>query len=113
MRKLLGPALFVVVIALVVGAYIQGRNDVLIAEMKTYEGNLVTFELLQPDKPAELREFMKARYYFLVNRVPKSWRATHDFGPVSTNIAHLTIGKGPTTAKLEYETFKANLRVTH
>ena len=50
---------------------------------------------------------MKARYYYLANRIPSNWVVYRDYGQVSTNISPLIIGKGPTTAEDEYRAYKA------
>ena len=88
-------------------AYMKGRNDVWIAEYKIYEANLLQLKFFETNHPAELTEFMKGRYYFLANKIPRSWLGSpYDFGPVSTNVAHLGVGKGPTNPQHEYELFK-------
>ncbi len=96
-----------ILLAVAAVAYIKGRNDVWIAEYKTYDANLIGLNNFETNHPPELKEFMKARYYYLANKIPRTWLGSpFDYGPVSTNVAHLAIGKGPTTAKHEYELFK-------
>lgn len=88
-------------------AYIRGRNDVWVAEFKTYQGDLVVVNYLDDRHSDDLKEFMKGRYYYLANKIPNSWLGSpYDYGTVSTNIAHLGIGKGPTSPQHEYELFK-------
>jgi hypothetical protein len=94
------------VVAAVIGAYIKGRNDVLIAEFKQYSANLLALTQYETNQPPELKDFVKARYYYLANRTPKSWVGRpYDYGAVSTNLVHLTCFKGPTSAQEEYRLF--------
>ena len=106
MKTGLAIAFLILAIAMIVVAYIKGRNDVLISEMKTYQSNLTQLENWQTNHPPELKEFMKGRYYYLANLVPKGWVPNVDYGPVSTNISHLSVGKGPTTPQEEYQKYK-------
>lgn len=95
-----------VAVAAVVGAYIKGREDVLIREFKHYQANMLTLTQWETNQPHELREFVKAHYYYLANRTPKSWVGRpYDYGAVSTNVIHLTGFKGPTSAQEEYRKF--------
>jgi hypothetical protein len=107
---LLELAVAVVLVASVVSAYVKGREDALIDDFKTYHANLVALESKVSNLGAEeVKEFVKARYYYFGNRIPKGWLplTNLDHGPVSTNaLAGLTIGKGPTTASEEYHKFK-------
>lgn len=107
---LLGIAVAVVLVASVVSAYVKGREDALIDEFKTYYANLVALESRVSDRGTEeVKEFVKARYYYLGNRIPRNRLplTNLDHGPVSTNaLADLTVGKGPTTASEEYHKFK-------
>jgi hypothetical protein len=105
-KRILFLALWVgVTMAIAIVAYLQGRKAVWISEFKTYQGNMVTFDRRRYSE--DLAEFMKARYYYLANRIPSSWVAYRDYGQVSTNISLLVIGKGPTTAEEEYRAYKA------
>lgn len=93
-------------VAAIVGAYIKGRNDVLIGEFKQYQANMLTLTHWETNQPPELKEFVKAHYYYLANRTPKSWVGRpNDYGAVSTNVIHLTGFKGPTSAQEEYRLF--------
>ena len=91
-----------------VAAYLRGRNDVWIGEFKIYQGNLISFD--QQGYSPDLKEFIKGRYYFLANKIPRGWLGSpHDYGSVSTNVEHLGVGKGPTTPQEEYRKFKERL----
>jgi hypothetical protein len=100
------PLALVLVVVLIIAAYLKGRNDVLISEMKTYQSNLIQLDHWQTNFPPELKEFMKGRFYYIANSVPKSWVPNVDYGPVDTNISHLSVGKGPTTPQEEYRKYK-------
>lgn len=94
------------VVAALVTAYIKGRDDVLVAEFKEYDGNMLTLSQWETNYPAELKEFVKAHYYYLANRVPKGLVGRPcDYGAVSTNVVHLTGFKGPTSGQEEYRVF--------
>jgi hypothetical protein len=88
----------------------MGRNSVLIGEFKTCGGNLTYLTHFNKGAPSEeLKDFMKARYYYLANRIPRCYLegAAIDYGQVSTNTnAGVSIGKGPTTGQEEYRLFK-------
>ena len=97
---------FLVAVAAIIGAYFKGRRDVLVGEFKQYEASLLSLTQLETNHPPELKEFVKAHYYYLANRAPKSWVGRpEDYGAVSTNILHLTGFKGPTSAQEEYRLF--------
>lgn len=107
--------LLVVIVAVVaiVGAYWNGRNDVLIREFKECQGNLSTLTQWETNHPPELKEFVKARYYYLANQIPKKWVGNpHDYGEVSTNVAHLAVFKGPTSGREEYRKFLERFALT-
>lgn len=100
----LGAVVFFVSVALIVG-YLKGQEDTLTAELKVYYGNLVAANV-----PADsaLVDFLKARYYYLANRIPDNRRPypARDFGPITNMIAKtLAIGKGPTGADAEYKVY--------
>ena len=95
-----------VAIAAIIGAYFKGRKDVLVGEFKQYQANMLTLTQWETNHPPELKEFVKAHYYYLANRTPKSWIGRpDDYEAVSTNIVHLTGFKGPTSAQEEYRLF--------
>jgi hypothetical protein len=99
------PALLVAVALL---AYRQGRNDVWISEFKVYQGNLIGVTSFHTQHSADLKEFLKGRYYYLGNRIPESWLGSpYDYGTVSTNVSDLAVGKGDTGARYEYQLFKS------
>jgi hypothetical protein len=105
---------FVLCLLLTAAAYFKGRNDVLVNDFKTYHANLIGFDQVSPD--AEFKDYLKARYYYFANRVPKDVLAgsDKDYGPVSTNaLRGLTIGKGPTTPQEEYRKFKELTKELH
>lgn len=88
-------------------AYIKGRNDVLIAEFRQYQANMLALSEWNTNRPPELREFVKAHYYHLANQIPKNWvGAPRDYGPVSTNVIDLTGFKGPMSAQEEHRRFR-------
>lgn len=90
----------------IIGAYLKGRNDVWIGEFKQTQANMLTLTQWETNHPPELREFIKARYYYVANRTPRAWVGRpYDYGMVSTNIVHLTSFKGPTSAQEEYRLF--------
>jgi hypothetical protein len=102
-----------VAVVAIVGAYLKGRNDVWIAEFKQYQANMLTLTHWETNHPPELREFVKAHYYYSANRTPKSWVGRpYDYGSVSTNIIHLTGFKGPTSAQEEYRLFLERFATT-
>lgn len=106
-RILIALLLCVVLLTVIMGSYVKGRSDVWNMEYKTYEENLITLKYFETNKSPELSDFMKARYYYLANKLSRSLLGSpYDFGPVGTNAAHLGIGKGPTTPLHEYELFK-------
>ena len=84
----------------------HGRRTVLITEFKQYSGNMLTLTQWETNHPPELKDFVKAHYYRLANQIPEDWVGTpSNYGPVSTNISHLTAFKGPSNAQLEYQEF--------
>ena len=98
----------VLILVMVVLAYLKGRNDVWISEFKIYDGNLINIQNFETNTPPEVKEFMKARYYYLANKIPESWLGSpYDYGQVSTNIQHLVSGKGDTGPRYEYQVFKS------
>lgn len=103
----------VVVVASIVAAYLKGRHDVWIGEFKQYQANMLTLTHWETNHPPELKEFVKAHYYYMANRTPKSWVGRpYDYGAVSTNIIHLTGFKGPTSAQEEYRLFLERFATT-
>ncbi len=94
-------------IAVAILSYMRGRHDVLVGEFKIYEADLIDVRFYGNRYSDDLKEFMKGRYYYLANRVPEGWLGSpYDYGMVSTNVAHLGIGKGPTSPQHEYDQFK-------
>jgi hypothetical protein len=95
--------------ALLVGyllGQIHGRRAVRIAEFKQYSGNMLTLTQWETNHPPELKDFVKAHYYRLANKIPEDWVGTpSNYGPVSTNISPLTAFKGPSDAQWEYQEF--------
>ena len=97
---------FLVVVGALIGAYVMGRRDVWIMEFKECQGNMLTLTVWETNHPPELKEFVKARYYYLANKIPKSWVGRpYDYGAVSTNVIHLTGFKGRTSGQEEYRLF--------
>lgn len=93
-------------VASAVFAFNLGRGNVRIEEYKIYEANLIRLQHFETNASPELKDFMKGRYYYLANRIPKSWMSTpYDYGQVSTNM-HLAVGKGDTGPQYEYRIFK-------
>jgi hypothetical protein len=89
------------------GCYWLGRRDVWIGEFKVYSADLARLTQYDTNLPPELKEFAKGRYYYVANKVPKSWLGSpYDYGPVATNLASFPVGKGDTSAGNEYRIFK-------
>ena len=106
-KALIAPAYFLVLLLVASGAYWRGRRDVWISEFKTYDAKLIRLSELETNRSPELKEFIKGRYYYCANKIPKSWLGSpYDYGPVSTNLGNLTAEKGPTSAQEEYRKFK-------
>jgi len=66
---------------------------------------MINLTYWETNQPPELKELVKAHYYFLSNRIPKNWADPKDYGPVSTNIGSLGAFKGPTSAQIEYTNY--------
>jgi hypothetical protein len=108
MKKIIIIAVAFCLMALigVVVGYHAGRNDALIEDFKTYNGDLIGYYGLPGTSKVELKDFLRARYYYFANRVPASVLGEpHDYGSVDFN--SLSIGKDVTTPTHEYELFKA------
>lgn len=104
--KIFLPILFsVLALAAIIGAHWQGRNEVLIVEYKKCQADMINLTYWETNLPPELKELVKAHYYFLSNRIPKNWADPKDYGPVSTNIGNLAAFKGPTSAQIEYTNY--------
>ena len=86
----------------IVGAYWQGRHEILILEYKKCQADMINLLYWETNQPPELKELVKAHDYFLSNRIPKSWADPKDYGPVSRNLGSLAAFKGPTSAQIEY-----------
>lgn len=90
----------------VIGAYLRGRNDVWKNEFKECRANMLMLTYWETNQPPELKEYIKARYYYLANKVPKDFIGEpRDFGAVSTNVAGLAVFKGPSSGQAEYLNF--------
>ena len=87
-------------------AYQRGRNDVWVTEFKVCQANMLWLTYWDTNQPPALKEYVKARYYYLANRIPKSWLGKPcDYGAVSTNVADLAVFKGPSSGQSEYFDF--------
>lgn len=96
----------VIVIAIIIGAYWRGQRDVWLNEFKECQANMLVLTTWETNQPSELKEYVKARYYHLGNRIPKDWLGNpQDFGDVSTNIERLATFKGPSSGHVEYREF--------
>ncbi len=73
---------------------------------------MINLTYWETNQPPELKELVKAHYYFLSNRIPKSWVDPKDYGPVSTNIGNLAAFKGPTSAQIEYANYLETFELT-
>jgi len=105
-RPILRLIFAVAVIAAIIGAYLRGQNDFLKTEYKECQAHLTELTYWETNQPAELKDYIKARYYYLANRIPKDWVGTpHDYGPIETNIQHIAVFKGPSSGQLEYIDF--------
>ncbi|HEX7860205.1 MAG TPA: hypothetical protein VF773_07770 [Verrucomicrobiae bacterium] len=84
---------------------IHGRRAAYISEYKHYSGRMLTLTQWETNHPPELKEFVKAHYYRLANQIPEDWVGIpSNYGPVSTNIANVTIFK-ESNAQLEHQEF--------
>ena|SRR5215471_5431514 len=102
-----------VAVTAIVGAYFKGRQDVSIREFKQYDADMLILTRWETNHSSDLREFVKAHYYYMANRAPKSWVGRpYDYGAVSTNLIHLTAFKGPTSAQEEYRLFLERFATT-
>jgi len=89
-----------------VGAFFEGRKDVWENEFKECQANMLTLTYWETNQPPKLKEYIKARYYYLANKVPKDFVGEpKDFGAVSTNVADLAVFKGPSSGQAEYLNF--------
>ncbi len=74
---------------------------------REWDSAFVKIPGFETNLPPELKEFIKGRYYYCANKIPKSWLGSpYDYGPVSTNLWNLTAEKGPTSAQEEYRKFR-------
>ncbi len=108
MRKKIASIAILVLPALLAGYLLgqtHGRQAARIAEFKQYSQNMLTLTHWETNQPPELKAFIKAHYYRLANQIPEDWVGTpSNYGPVSTNIAYVTIFK-ESNAQLEYQDF--------
>lgn len=99
----------VLILAILVGltaAYLRGRRDVFVNEFKECEANMLVLSAWETNQPPELREYVKARYYYLANRIPKTYLGNpKNFGDVSTNLDHIAVFKGPSSGHSEYRDY--------
>jgi len=106
-RYILRFLCFGVVLVSITLAYWRGRKDVWTEDFKIYSGDLIVLSSFETNLPPELKEFMKGRYYYVANKLSDNWLGgSYDYGSVSTNVARLAVGKGPTSAQEEYRKFK-------
>jgi hypothetical protein len=95
-----------VIFAVLIGAYLQGRKDVWENEFIECRANLLELTQWETNQPPELKEYVKARYYYLANKISdRSFVNPCDYGPVNTNVQHLAIFKGPSSGQAEYLDF--------
>lgn len=90
-----------------VGGTIYGGQNKMREAAHIYRASLFILEQNEVVNPA-LSEFMKARFYYCLNRSGQTkLPASVDLGPVSsTAISGLIFGKEPVRAEDEYEDFK-------
>src|SRR4051812_10887160 len=94
------------VLSAIAGAYLKGRNDVWEMEFKECQGNMMLLTYWETNQPPELKEFVKARYYYLANEVSKDFVGEpKNYGPISTNVEKLAQFKGPSSGNAEYASF--------
>jgi hypothetical protein len=85
----------------------------MIEQFKHYDAKMILITQWETNRPPDLREFVKAEYYYFANRAPKSWVGwPYDYGTVSTNLVHLTGFKGPSSAQEEYREFLERFSAT-
>ena len=106
MKTIIRIVLAFAVIAALIAAYIGGRNDVRLTEFKECQAHLLILTQWETNQPPELKEYVKARYYYLANRLPKYYvEPAKNYGPVGTNVAHVAVFKEPTSGQGEYLEF--------
>lgn len=109
----IGIVLAAILTAVVGGvAYKKGLEAVILSDFKVYYGDLVALQTLKSSDAAVLGEFLKARYYYLANRLPEELLPINapDLGPVTNEIvSSLSIGKGPTSSGIEYSNYVARI----
>lgn len=111
MKKVLGIAAFCLGIGISsFWSYQNGRKSVLINDFKIYATNLT---MVGSDEFSEdLREFWKARLYYIGDRIPIDWipKEHMDFGQSKTNILrHMSRGKESMMPQTEYERFRKRI----
>ncbi len=105
-KTLLRILLVTLIFAALIGSYLRGRRDVWVNEFKECQANMLTLTAWETNQPPELKEYIKARYYYLGNRIPRSWLGNpKDFGDVITNIDGIAVFKGPSSGHSEYRDF--------
>jgi len=106
-QGILIPAFIAILVLTAAFAYWRGRRDVWIWEYKIYSADLIRLTEFDTNYPPELKEFVKGRYYYVANKVPRGWLGSpYDYGPVATNLSSFPVGKGDTSAQNEYRMFK-------
>ena len=55
---------------------IHGRRAAFISEYKLYSGKMLALTHWETNHPPEFKEFVKAHYYRLANRIPEDWAAS-------------------------------------
>lgn len=105
-KRILMVALFcIAVLSAFIAGYLKGRQNAFLEDFKTYSADLVIYSDLSTNAKVGIKEFLKARYYYTANKLPDGWLGVpYDYG--SVDFSNLTIGKGPTTPRQEYQTFK-------
>lgn len=94
-------------VAAINAVYRWGQQSVWKTAFKECHAHLQTLTQWETNRPPELREYLKARYYHLANRVPKEFVGEpRDYGPVDTNVATLAVFKGPSSGQLEYAAYR-------
>jgi hypothetical protein len=85
--------------------YRKGKSEAAIENYDTYRADLISYYGFPEHRKIQLKDFLKARYYYFANRVPSTYlESPYDYGNV--DFQGLTIGKGPTTPRREYQVFK-------
>ena len=96
--------------------YRQGRSVWVLEGFKTNRANLLRVEGVFPGESSDtyskdLKDYIRGRYYYFGNRLPQSYlpASSNSWVSAQSGFTHLSVGKGPTSAQLEFERFKKRI----